>query len=144
MSAGQKSTYKELPANLSRPQPPQCPPLCPLIVNHISPPHPPPDNLQNVLQRPAGAPNYKHLRQLHNANPPLTRYHSSTSCNAATSKETYSRAQDRNPPRHALASCFPSDTLHPINKVSPLIFRTLICAAPEAALIQTECDNFND
>lgn len=38
----------------------------------------------------------------------------------------------------------PSDTLHPINEVSPLIFRTLICAAPEAALIQTECDNFND
>lgn len=47
-------------------------------------------------------------------------------------------------PRLTTPSRFPSDTPHPINGVSPLIFGTLICAAPEAALIRTECDNFND
>jgi len=43
-----------------------------------------------------------------------------------------------------LVSRLLSDMLHPINEVSPLIFRTLIRAAPEATLIQTEFDNFND
>lgn len=32
---------------------------------------------------------------------------------------------------------------YPINVVSPLIFRPLIRDAPEAALIRSECDNFN-
>lgn len=52
------------------------------------------------------------------------------------------RGPPRRASRHLPAS--PSDTPHPINGVSPLIFVTLICAAPEAALIRTECDNFND
>lgn len=143
MSASQKSTYIELPANLSQPQPPPCPPLCPLTVNHISPPHPPPDNLQNVLQHPASTPNYNHGCQLHTTNLLLTKitsqHHVDATTRAQYPKDIYSRDTSL-----MLASRFPSDTLHPINEVSPLIFRMLICAAPEAALIQTECDNFND
>lgn len=50
-------------------------------------------------------------------------------------------------PRIASASCppptAPPATPYPINGVSPLIFRPLICDAPKAPLIRSECDNLN-
>lgn len=77
--------------------------------------------------------------QLHDTDPPPTRTHDS-----AAGFRHIRKTQKRNPSSPHVGFLPPSsDTLHPINEVSPLIFRTLICAAPEAALIQTECDNFN-
>lgn len=65
-----ESSYKEPPANLRQPPPQSYPPLCPHTINHMSPPHPPPDNLQNVLQHPASAANYSRRCQPHGKKTP--------------------------------------------------------------------------
>lgn len=118
---------------------------------------PPGYNVQKTLRKnrlPISDNNRRHHTRRCAHTPSITCHHRLTICKTSCSTQPaplITAGKSPPNPNHNAAgarlttpSCFPSDAPHPINGVSPLIFVTLICAAPEAALIRTECDNFND